>query len=157
MPPELLMLFPIILFIVVIPCLHDLSTGHLTRYTCYCLYLPLSFFWTRWTAFWQLWTCIFRSWSLNRGGPFSWGPGIPRGASGLAVVSSRLALLVRFSLSAHEFPSFVPCIAYFCASWWCNTYVILCHSLWWLSTCTFLLECILARTFIVRLRYCTNA
>ena len=100
---------------------------------------------------------MFRSCSLDWGGPFSWGPGFLRGAGRSAVVLSRLAPIARFSLSAREFLSFVPCIVYFCASWWCNTYVILCHSLWWLSTCTFVLECILPHIFVLWFLYCTDA
>ena len=132
---------------------HDTWPGtHAIAYTCH-----LVSFCTYWVAFCQPWTCMFRSWSLNWGGPFSWGPDLPRRASGSAVVSFRLALLARFSLSTCEFLSFVSCIAYFWAPWWCNNYVILCHSLWWLSTCTFVLEYILSRTSVLWLLYCTDA
>ena len=72
-------------------------------------------------------------------------------------VSFSLALLAIFSLSAREFLSFGPYITYFCAPWWCNNYVILCHSLWWLSTCTFMLECILSCTSILWLLCYTDA
>ena len=152
MPPEFLILFPYY----TIYCGYSMLAGFeymiLDRYTCH-----LVSFCTHWVAFWQPWTCIFRFWSLNQGGHFSWGPGLPRGASRSDVVSSHLALLARFSLSARVFLSFIPCIAYFCVPWWCNNYIILCHCLWWLSTCTFVLECILLCTFILWLLYCTDA
>ena len=78
---------------------------------------------------------MFRSFSLDWGEPFSWGPGFLRGA-GESTVALSLVSLARFSPSAREFLSFIPCVVYFCTSWWCNIYVILCHSLWWLSTCS---------------------
>ena len=63
-------------------------------------------------------------------------------------------LLARFPLSAREFLSFVPFPVYFCTTWWCNIYVILCQSLWWLSTCTFVLECVTPRISALWSLYC---
>jgi len=105
---------------------HNTWPGTLV-YTCHYLYLPLGFFLHSLGCF--LTTLNLHVQILKVG--LRWTLQLrSRPSSRSKRISRRLALLARFSLSAREFLSFVPCIAYFYTSWWCNTYVILCHSMW---------------------------